>query len=128
MPKSMHILVVDDDRRMASTLVDILRLAGYRAEAAYNAREAIDKARANPYSCVISDIRMPGQSGVELVAALHQAQPETSIILMTAYASEGQVARGLSSGAAAVWEKPLQINRLLEFLSDLERKGGLSAG
>lgn len=117
MPDAMNILVVDDDRRMASTLVDILSLAGYRAEAAHSAHEALTKAQATPYGCVISDIRMPGQSGVELVAALHQLRPGMPIVLMTAYASEGQVARGLRSGAAVVWEKPLQIDRLLEFLA-----------
>jgi len=115
----LRILIVDDDHRMASTLADILSLAGYRAETAHSAREARQKLQPGAFDCVISDIRMPFESGVELVAALHQQHPSLPIILMTAYASEGQVARGLKSGAAAVWEKPLQIDRLLNFLAGL---------
>ena len=67
MSELLRILVVDDDRRMAKTLVDIFRVKGYEAEAAHSGSEALEKVMGGPFGCaqngsfdcVLSDIRMP---------------------------------------------------------------------
>lgn len=115
------ILIVDDDRRMASTLADILTAREYRVAQAHSAEAALEAVRANGFDCVISDIAMPGMDGADLCEALKEIRPELITVLMTAYASEEIAARGLEKGALAVLEKPLDLQQALEFLSLLRK-------
>ncbi|MEW5869845.1 MAG: response regulator [Chloroflexota bacterium] len=121
MNDALRILIVDDDRYMASTLIDILNMQGYHTELAYSPEDALELARQAEFDCVISDIVMQGMSGVALCAALRQLQPEMVVILMTAYASEQQSAKGLEKGALAVLNKPLDLAHLLQFLDFLKK-------
>ena len=65
MTKALHILVVDDDRSMARTLVAILRLKGYKTDIAHSGLEALDRVAVTCFCCVLSDIKMPGMNGVD---------------------------------------------------------------
>jgi DNA-binding NtrC family response regulator len=80
-----HILIVDDDRRMARTLVDILKIKGYCAEEAHSVNEALKKARNRTFDCILTDIKMPGMNGVELFRAIKSSQPQIPVVMMTAY-------------------------------------------
>ena len=122
MSEKLQILVVDDDRRLARTLVDILTAKGHQAEAAYSGPEALDRVRREQFDCVISDIRMPEMNGVELHRAIREAQPQVPVVLMTAYSSDRLVQQGLAEGAIATLTKPLDINNLLGFLSSLRQQ------
>ena len=122
MTEKLRILVVDDDRRLASTLVDILRVKGHQAEAAYSGPEAQDTLKQEQFDCVLSDIRIPEMSGVELQRAIREAQPQTPVLLMTAYSSDRLVQEALEEGAIATLTKPLDINNLLCFLSSLRQQ------
>ena len=122
MKSELRILVVDDDRRMAKTLVDILKVKGYEAEAAYSGREALERIEGGSFDCVLTDIRMPGISGVELQRDIKARQPHLPVVLMTAYSTDDLVEEGLEEGAVAVLTKPLDINRLLCFFSSMERE------
>jgi CheY-like chemotaxis protein len=70
MNEQTQILIVDDDRRMARTLVNILRIKGFAAETARSGPEALEKARARAVDCVLADLKMPGMTGLELHQAL----------------------------------------------------------
>ena len=122
MTEKLRILVVDDDRRLARTLVDILRVKGHQAEAAYSGPEALNRVKRERFDCVLSDIRMPERNGVELQRAIREAQPQAPVLLMTAYSSDRLVQEGLEQGALAILAKPLDINNLLCFLSSLRRQ------
>lgn len=119
MSDKLRILIVDDDRRMARTLVDILRVKGYEVEGAHSASEALEKLGGDRFDCVLSDIRMPGVNGVDLYRAIKGRQPDLPVVLMTAYSDDKRVKEGLEGGAIRVFFKPLDINALLEFLSSL---------
>jgi len=116
-----HILVVDDDRRMVRTLVDILRIDGNHASPAHSAQEALETLEREQIDCVLSDIRMPGVSGVELCRTIKKRDPLLPVILMTAYSDDRLVQDGLREGAIAVLPKPLDINTILPFFSSLLR-------
>lgn len=116
-----HILVVDDDRRMVRTLVDILRIDGNHAYPAHSAQEALETLEKEQIDCVLSDISMPGVSGVELCRTIKERNPLLPVILMTAYSNDGMVREGLREGAIAVLPKPLDINAILPFFSSLLR-------
>jgi len=122
MTEKLRILVVDDDRRLAGTLVDILTVKGHQAQAAYSGPEALDRVKQEQFDCVLTDIRMPEMNGVELHRAIREAQPHVPVVLMTAYSSDKLVQEGLEDGAIATLTKPLDINNLLCFLSSLRQQ------
>jgi two-component system, NtrC family, response regulator HydG len=122
MNEELHILIVDDDQRMAKTLKDIFTVKGYEAEVAHSGAEAIEKVTESHFGLVISDIKMPEMNGVELYKAIKGVQPDTPVILMTAYATDDLVKEGLAEGAIATLNKPLDIEAILSFLSILRKE------
>ena len=118
----LHILIVDDDQRMAKTLKDILTIKGHEAETAHSGAEALEKVVEGHFDCVLTDIKMPEMNGVELYKIIKEAQPDIPIVLMTAYATDTLVKEGLDAGAIAVMNKPLDIEALLSFLSTLRKE------
>jgi len=124
MTNKLHILIVDDDRRMAKTLLDIFMVQGYKAEAAYSGSEALDKVRKGHFDCVLTDIKMPQMNGVELYRAIKNIQPELPVVFMTAYSE--LVKEWLEEGAIATLTKPLDINLLLSFFSSLRKERSIA--
>lgn len=122
MHRNIEILIVDDNQMMAKTLKDILRLKGFKAETANNASEALNKMETNDFDCILSDIRMPDMSGVELIKVIKKKSPNIPMILMTAYTNTEIVREGLEEGTLAVLNKPLNIDRFIQFLEFLGQK------
>ncbi len=122
MSEMLRILVVDDDPMMTRTLVDILRVKGYEAEAAYSGAEALQRLAEGVFDCVLTDIKMPEADGVTLCRAIKTRQPDLPVVLMTAYTTHERVREGLDEGAIAVLAKPLDINALLSFFSVLRKE------
>lgn len=120
MINQIRVLIVDDDRRIASTLGDILSLQGAMVEQANSGKEAVQKLRSDTFDCVLSDIKMPGMNGVELYEAVNEIQPGIPFVLMTAYASDELIEKGRRLGVLNVFEKPLDINQILCFLSSVQ--------
>jgi len=121
MNHNLRILIVDDDRRMASTLADILHLQGYITYQANNPYDALAIAKETELDCVISDIIMPGMNGAELCDVLRNLHPDLTIVLMTAFASNQLTSLGIEKGALTVLEKPLDVTQVLQFLSLLQK-------
>mgnify|MGYP001385471512 CR=1 FL=1 len=121
MIQDLRILIVDDDRRMTRTLADILSLSGYEAVEAYSGYDALAKIRNMLFDCVITDIRMPGMNGIELHQQMRRAQPGLPVLLMTAYAATELIHQSLDDGVVGVFDKPLDVNQLLAFLSSLAK-------
>ena len=122
MSEKLHVLIVDDDRRMTKTLTDILTVKGFDTEAAHSGPEALDKVKRIPFDCVITDIKMPEMDGVELYRAIKKVKSEIPVVLMTAYSTDKLVKEGLEEGVIATLSKPLDINLLLGFFSALKRE------
>jgi len=121
MSDKLRILIVDDDRRMTHTLADILVLAGHEVAEATSGPEAIMKAHAMMFDCVLSDVKMPGMNGLDLFRALRNIQPGLPVVLMTAYAADNIIRQGLEEGVIAALEKPLDLQLLLEFCASLAK-------
>ncbi|MBM4431059.1 MAG: response regulator [Chloroflexi bacterium] len=122
MGQELHILIVDDDRLMANTLRDILRLKGYLADTAYCGAEALASLEREPFGCVLSDIKMPDIHGVDLYRAIQARYPTLPVVLITAYARDELVRQGLEEGVIACLSKPLDINRLLALFDSLRKE------
>jgi len=118
----VRILVVDDDHRMAKTLVDILKLSGFAAEEAFSGQAALEKVEVHPYHCVLTDFKMPMMNGVELHRAIRALYPDLPVVLMTAYANDDLITRGLEEGLIAALTKPLDLDLLLSFFASIRKE------
>ncbi|MDQ7825024.1 MAG: response regulator [Candidatus Eremiobacteraeota bacterium] len=82
-----HILVVDDDEFMRASLQMELEAAGYKVTAAENGYSAIELAKKETFDLVVTDVRMPGMSGIDALSAIREFQPMAKSIVITGYAS-----------------------------------------
>jgi DNA-binding NtrC family response regulator len=82
-----QVFVVDDEKVIADTLAVILRNSGYQAAAFYNAQSALEQAGIRCPDLIISDVVMPGMSGVEMAVLIRERHPECKILLFSGQAS-----------------------------------------
>ena len=122
MSNKINILVVDDDRRMAKTIVDILIVKGFAADIAYSGSEALEAIENRNYNCILTDIKMPLMNGVEFFLNAKELHPDIPFLMMTAYTTNELVNQGIEEGAIGVVNKPLDINQLLSFFSAVGMK------
>ena len=108
----VKILVVDDEQGLCAGLQEGLRREGYIVDAANDAAAAVKLASQNLYNVVISDVKMPGQSGIELLAQIHERSHETLFILMTAFSTVENAVEAMRLGAYDYLPKPIDLKRL----------------
>jgi CheY-like chemotaxis protein len=113
-----RILVVDDEKVIADTIVQILNRNGFIAEAAYGGEEAIDKARRHCPELVLSDVLMPQVDGVEAAIAIREQCPDTRIILFSGQAATVEIlARARERGHTfELLPKPIHPTQLIKHL------------
>ena len=106
-------LVVDDNRDFARDLCELLALEGNQGTVAVDAEEALECLARESFHVLFTDLRLPGQSGVELIEELNRRGLSMPKVLMTAYADEDVLARAQTAGAIDVLSKPIEIERWL---------------
>jgi DNA-binding NtrC family response regulator len=100
-----RILVVDDEASMTQFLSIVLRKEGYQVIAVNNGAEALDRARSESFAVAITDFKMPGMDGLEVLSALKKIDANLPVILLTAYASQKSAIDALNLGAYQYLEK-----------------------
>jgi DNA-binding response OmpR family regulator len=110
------ILIVDDQEKLADTLRQILEMDGYRTEAVYTGRQALEEAKAYPYDAILLDIMLPDMQGTQLIPSLLESNPNTVIIMLTAFPDQKNTMEALNLGASGYLTKPLVPEKLLEIL------------
>jgi DNA-binding NtrC family response regulator len=108
----IKILVVDDEQGLCAGLQEGLRREGYLVDAANDAPAAVKLAGQNLYNLVISDVKMPGVSGLELLAQIRERSRETLFILMTAFSTVENAVEAMRLGAYDYLPKPIDLKRL----------------
>src|SRR5438093_1922870 len=93
------ILVVDDEQSMAQFLGIVLRKEGYHVVTANNGRDALDKVKAENFNVVITDIKMPGMDGIQLLQGVKKHDPSLPVVIMTAYAAHQSAIDAVNLGA-----------------------------
>jgi CheY-like chemotaxis protein len=116
MAMAKRVLIVDDEEKVVFFLRESLEELGpdLTIGTAGSAEEALAEIESHPYDLVISDLRMPGLDGLDLLAAVKQRYPNTRFILMTAYGSDDVAARAQSLEAYHYITKPFHVSDLLE--------------
>jgi two-component system response regulator HydG len=120
---SARVLVVDDDREMADTVAEYLDGKGYRAEIAVGGRAALSALKRKQFDAVITDLRMDGVDGLDVLEAARAADPTRPVIIMTAYGTIDGAIEAVRRGAAQYLTKPFKME---EAALTLERALGES--
>ncbi|MDP1853746.1 MAG: sigma-54 dependent transcriptional regulator [Candidatus Omnitrophota bacterium] len=107
-----HILVVDDEPLIRKSLHEILRLEGYKVISASSATEALQKIKENNVNIVITDVKMPGMDGIELLKAIKKDKPKVSVILITGHGNIETAVEAMKLGAFDYVTKPLVDNEI----------------
>ncbi len=108
-----RVLVVDDERFIRNTIKDILEHEKYIVDVAEDATQAFEKAKTKHYDLILTDIVMPGVSGIVLLEKLKEDGFESPIMIMSAHGNIEIAVECIKKGAFDFLEKPLDLNRLL---------------
>ncbi len=107
-----EILIVEDEAGMRKTLSGILEDAGHSVTDSETGSEALKRIRENPYDIVITDIRLPDVSGLEILEVAREVNPEAAVIMITGYASLETAVDAINEGAYAYFVKPVNIDEV----------------
>jgi len=114
-----RILIIEDDDEMRSLLKDFIEEEGYEADSVEKGTYAFRKLITDSFDLIITDIRMPGYSGLEILPELKRLQPRIPIIVITAFGSEEVYRKALLRGANAYLEKPIHFHKLKELIQEI---------
>jgi DNA-binding NtrC family response regulator len=103
-----ELLIVDDDDALRQMLRELFQDTGYRVWDAGSAEAALERIREREFDAVLSDVNMPGKSGIELVGELRRVRPQTPVVLMTAFASVASAVEAMRAGAFDYIMKPFE--------------------
>src|SRR5215471_6969580 len=112
MTQTRTVLVVDDDQTFRRVIEYQLHEDGYRVLTAANASSAIQQFRVEPVDVVMTDVRMPGEDGMALLARLKTMQPDLPVVMLTAHGTIGAAVEAMKSGAADYLTKPFTREQL----------------
>jgi len=113
LPRKAHLLIVDDDPNTLASLSRAFRLAGHEATVCDNAARAVELLGTESFDVILSDVVMPGRSGLELLEDLKKAGVKTPIVLISGQANIEMAVKATKLGALDFLEKPLSTEKLL---------------
>jgi len=107
-----NVLVVDDHATARESVADVLRHVGHRATACSSGAEALAELRERTYDVVVTDLQMPGMSGLELIREIERRRFAVQVLMVTAHASVDSAVQAMRHGAFDYLEKPYDVDRL----------------
>jgi len=113
LPRKAHLLLIDDDPNTLASLARAFRLAGHEATVCDNASRAVELVRGERFDLILSDVVMPGKSGMELLEDLKKGGVQTPIVLISGQANIEMAVKATRLGALDFLEKPLSTDKLL---------------
>jgi DNA-binding NtrC family response regulator len=119
-----HLLIVDDDSEVRASLSDALTMDGLRVSQASCGQDALDRLGVEAVDLVLTDIRMPGIDGLELLRRIRAGAPDVDVVLMTAYGDAAGDMVAAREGARAFLAKPLDLRDLRSLIGQLLRERG----
>lgn len=105
-----RILIVDDDAGIQKALIKFLTSQDYSVDGAYDGTEAVEKFKKAPYDLVLSDLKMPNMTGIELIKKLKEIHPRVSTLIMTGFATIETAIEAIKTGAFHYITKPFQLD------------------
>lgn len=119
----MRILIVEDEKRLAETLADIIVQNKDIADISHDGKSGLDNALSGIYDAVILDVMLPGMDGFEVVRQMRKSGNTTPVLMLTAKAALDDRTNGLDCGADYYLTKPFETPELLACLRAITRRG-----
>ncbi|MBZ0268664.1 sigma-54 dependent transcriptional regulator [bacterium] len=110
--KAGTIVIVDEEARQRETLAAVLEERGHIVRIAGGGAQAIEAVRKEPIDIVLTDLRMPDVSGLDVLRKVREIQPEVAVVVLTAYGTVGGAVDAMKSGAADYLTKPVDLDEL----------------
>ncbi|MGC2246429.1 MAG: sigma-54 dependent transcriptional regulator, partial [Terriglobales bacterium] len=123
-----RLLIADDDAGMRAALETRFAKRGWQVDVAVNGSEALAKFRPGLHTLVITDVRMPGRDGFELMREVQASSSGTAVILLTAYACVPDAVKAMRDGACDYLVKPVSFEKLEATVEQLLRRAELKSG
>src|SRR6187549_2330088 len=114
MKMNRKVLLIEDDTNIATGLQKVMRANGYDVAISARGDEGLKRAMEEEFDAVITDLKLPGLDGLELVKQLHQAKPKLPILLITAHGSTETAIEATKWGAFDYVPKPFEVEELLD--------------
>lgn len=111
-----EILVIDDEQMILDMLDQILSAAGYEVRTALGGKEALEIFADHPVNLVLTDIKMPGIDGYDLLREIKEKDPDTRIVLMSGYSNDLSIREAIELGADEFVVKPFKGREILQVL------------
>ncbi|HUE71335.1 MAG TPA: sigma-54 dependent transcriptional regulator [Pirellulaceae bacterium] len=129
--ETARILVVDDNARARQSMADVLTAAGHEVESSASALEALRLLDRSSFDVILTDLQMPGMSGLEFIRALEARDCDAQVAMVTAFASVSSAVEAMRHGAFDYIEKPFDAEQLEQLVSralaQAEREGRRSS-
>ncbi|NLW67316.1 MAG: response regulator, partial [Bacteriovoracaceae bacterium] len=113
-----HILIVEDDINLGQILFQELKKHSHVVELVENAEAALARVNKYIYDLMITDLKLPGMDGIELLKKIKGSNPSTSVIVMTGYASVDTAVVAMKNGAQDFVQKPFGLHELVQKVDD----------
>jgi DNA-binding NtrC family response regulator len=120
-----HILVVDDEPGVLAACVRTLTRAGYVVEGVGGSEAALDRLTQEVFDLLLTDLRMPGRDGLDLLAEAKELDPHLSVVMITGYGTMDDALRAIRLGAQGFLLKPFEPGELVEAVQDSLRRRDL---
>ena len=117
-----EILILDDEPIVGDRLKPALEKCGYEVETLTDSREAIQRLSEKRYDVLITDLKMTGPSGLDVLRFVKEQTPSTRVIVITGYATAEQAKASLKGGAVDFIAKPFRISQLRELIARILEK------
>ncbi len=114
-----RILIVDDDQGMRENLAELLESLGYEVRTAANAPDALSVLGEAEVDLLLTDYKMPGPTGVELIEAARKRQPRLRAVLMTAFGDSFTEIESVRRGAVGYLNKPFEADEVVAFVEKI---------
>jgi DNA-binding NtrC family response regulator len=118
-----RVIVVDDYQPVCESMADVLRAAGHETVCCSSAAEALQLLDRGRFDCVVTDMKMPGMTGIDLIIQIEERRREVQVVLVTAHASVSTAVEAMRHGAFDYIEKPFKVDQLEQLVGEAIRHG-----
>ncbi len=118
----MKLLIVDDEKEVTDSLVTAFKPSDYEITAENDPVQALKRYKKEKFDVVLTDVRMPEMTGIELLKAIREHDPKARVIVVTAYGDLETSIAAINNKAVAFFSKPINFVELVDLLQDLEKE------
>ena len=117
-----NVLLVDDEEQFVKVFSQRLEGRGLKVDTSTTGEEAIQRVKSKEFDAIILDLVMPGMSGLETLKRIRSENPDVQIIILSGHGSIEKSVEAVKAGAVDFVEKPADVNKILEKISEAKRK------